>query len=354
VSHPIFDGHNDLLLRLMQRCHTSHLDDVVQQCLTGDGQGHIDVPRMQRGGFIGGLFAVFVPPSDSLNFSSMGTQGYCLPMPDPMPYEEAFPVASSQIATLLRLIENSNGQMRLCTSYDALKDCVASNVIAAVLHMEGAEAIDEDLHALDVFYAAGLRSLGPVWSRNTIFAEGVPLKYPATPDIGGGLTEAGRRLVAACNRKRILIDLSHLNDKGFWDVAAISDAPLIATHSNAWNLCNSARNLTDRQLEAIRDSNGMVGINLATCFLRPDGSMTSNTDIGLVLQHIDYIIERVGDSRVGLGSDFDGAVVPKAIGDVAGLDALRDAFTQHGYDEALQAKLCHENWLNALHRVWGE
>jgi len=181
----------------------------------------------------------------------------------------------------------------------------------------------------------------------------VPIRFPSTPDIGAGLTDAGKRLVAACNKKRILIDLSHLNEAGFWDVAKLSDAPLIATHSNAWAHCQSARNLTDAQLDAIRESDGLVGINFATCFIRADGKMSSETKLTELLKHIDYIIERVGDTRVALGSDFDGAIVPKAIGDVAGLDALRNAFVNHGYDEGLQKRLCHENWLNALQRVWG-
>ena len=355
MQQPIFDGHNDLLLRLMQRCSTSEVDSVIASCIAGDANGHIDLPRMLAGGFAGGMFAVFVPPQDdSLNFENMGDGGYRIPLPPPLPYSEALPVAMQQVRILLQLIEQSQGALALCTTRKQIDQCIQNQVIAVVLHMEGAEAIDEDLNALDVFYAAGLRSLGPVWSRNTVFAEGVPLAFPETPDIGGGLTEAGERLLAKCNKKRILIDLSHLNEKGFWDVARLSDAPLVATHSNVWSLCNSARNLSDKQLAAIRESNGIVGMNLATCFIRPDGKMSSDTDLGLLLQHIDAAIERLGETRVALGSDFDGAVVPKSIGDIAGLDALREAFTRHGYDEKLQNRLCSTNWLNALERTWGE
>jgi len=355
MRYPLFDGHNDLVTRLMQRCEKSPADTVVQQCIQGTTVGHIDLPRMQAGGFAGGMFAVFIPPiGESLGFESLGDSGgYSMPLPTPMSTIEAFPVAVQQMSLLHRLIEQSQGAIRLCTSRADIDACFDENVIALVLHMEGAEAIDEDLHALDVFYEAGLRSLGPVWSRNTIFADGVPIRFPATPDIGGGLTDAGRRLVSACNQKRILIDLSHLNEKGFWDIAKLSDAPLVATHSNAWTLCNSARNLTDKQLAAIKESNGMVGVNFATCFLRPDGKMTSDTPLSDVLMHIDYLLEHLGDTRVGIGSDFDGAIMPKGIGDVGGLDALRAAFTEHGYDEALQQKICHSNWLNLLERTWG-
>ena len=355
MQQPIFDGHNDLLLRLMLRCVESDVDTVMAGCIAGDAKGHIDLPRLQAGGFAGGLFAVFIPPQDgSLNFENMGDGGYKIPLPPPVPHNEALPVAMQQVRLLLQLIEESQGKLALCTTRKQIDECLQRQVISVVLHMEGAEAIDEDLNALDVFYAAGLRSLGPVWSRNTLFADGVPLAFPQTPDIGGGLTEAGRRLVARCNKKRILIDLSHLNEKGFWDVAKLSDAPLVATHSNIWSLCNSARNLTDKQLDAIRESDGLIGMNLATCFIRPDGKMSSDTDLNLLLQHIDVAIERLGETRVALGSDFDGAVVPKAIGDIGGLDALREAFSRHGYDEDLQNKLCCTNWLNVLERTWGE
>lgn len=360
MRYPIFDGHNDLLLRMMMRCENAETQQVIEQCVQGDAatggkiEGHLDLPRMQSGGFIGGMFAVFIPPqSGSFSFEKMGDNGYSIPLPPPIEYKDALPVAITQIALLLQLIERSDGQMRLCTTAAAIRDCIDENIIAVVLHMEGAEAIDKDLHALDVFHAAGLKSLGPVWSRNTVFAEGVPLAFPTTPDIGGGLTNAGRALIKACNEKRILIDLSHLNEAGFWDVAKLSDAPLVATHSNAWAVCNSARNLTDKQLDAIRDSDGLVGMNLATCFIRPDGKMSSDTDIAMLMEHIDHTINRIGDTRVALGSDFDGAVVPKAIGDVAGLDALREAFHKQGYDDELQQKLCFGNWLTVLERTWG-
>src|SRR5690606_27946292 len=150
------------------------------------------------------------------------------------------------------------GRVRICRSVADVRACMQQGALAAVLHVEGAEAIDADLYMLDVLHLAGLRSLGPVWSRPDVFGLGVPFRFPASPDIGPGLTEAGRALVRACNRLRILIDLSHLNEAGFWDVARLSDAPLVATHSNAHALCAASRNLTDRQLDAIRESGGVV------------------------------------------------------------------------------------------------
>src|SRR6185369_229144 len=125
------------------------------------------------------------------------------------------------------------GAWRLCRSVAEIEAAISDGVFAAVLHMEGCEALDKDLAALELFHAAGLRSLGPVWSRNNIFGHGVPFAFPSSPDTGPGLTDAGKELIRACNHLKIMVDLSHLNEKGFWDVAGISDAPLVATHSNA-------------------------------------------------------------------------------------------------------------------------
>ena len=146
----------------------------------------------------------------------------------------------------------------------------------------------------------------------------MPFAFPHSPDTGPGLTDAGKQLVRACNRLGIMIDLSHLNEQGFWDVAKLSDAPLVATHSNAHALCASSRNLTDKQLDAIKESDGMVGLNFAVGFLREDGANDADTPIDVMVRQIDYLAERVGIDRVGFGSDFDGAKMPRELGDVAG------------------------------------
>jgi membrane dipeptidase len=152
---------------------------------------------------------------------------------------------------------------------------------------------------------------------------------------------------------KILVDLSHITEKGFWDVARLSKAPLVATHSNAHALCPSPRNLTDRQLAAIRDTQGMVGLNFATCFLRPDGSMQPDTEIELMVRQLDYLIEKLGENHVGLGSDFDGAVVPEKIGSAAGLPVLVEALRQRGYSDPVLKKLGSTNWLDLLERTIG-
>ncbi|MBA2519408.1 MAG: membrane dipeptidase, partial [Chloroflexia bacterium] len=220
-------------------------------------------------------------------------------------------------------------------------------------HIEGAEAIDPGLDALEVYHAAGLRSLGITWSRPNIFASGVPFKFPSSPDTGPGLTDLGKDLVRACNRLGIMLDLSHLNEQGFWDVAALTGSPLVATHSNAHAICPSARNLTDKQLAAIRESDGMVGLNFHAGFLRPDGQADPDMPLSIMVDHVDHLVEHLGEDRVGFGSDFDGALMPGEIKDATGLPRLVAALRDRGYDDATLRKLGSENWVRVLKRTWG-
>jgi membrane dipeptidase len=349
---PTFDGHNDILLRLYNAPQNR---EAIW--LTGEGRGHLDLPRMKTGGFAAGFFAIYIPsphPDDGVDFTQlMENPPYLLPLPDLINDSQALPVAMAMAGHLMWMERASGGQFKVVRTVAEIRDCLKRGVIAGIMHMEGAEAIGDDLDALYAFHAMGLRSIGPVWSRPTIFGHGVPFGFPATPDTGAGLTEAGKRLVAACNALKIMIDLSHINEKGFDDVAALSTAPLVATHSNAHAVTPSTRNLTDRQLAVIKASGGMVGLNFATSFLRRDGKQSADMGWGDVLAHLDHLIAHLGADHVGLGSDFDGATIPKGIGDVAGLPALQQAMLDHGYGKALMKKLCHDNWLALLERTWG-
>jgi membrane dipeptidase len=345
---PVFDGHNDVLLRLLK----SHAASAETAFIEGTATGHLDLPRVRKGGFVGGMFAIFPPsPHSSGSIDRMQGGSYTVQLPPELGLADAQASTTAMASILLRL-ERAGG-LSVCRSVAEIRAAIARDSLAAVFHIEGCEAIDTDFRMLDLLYAAGLRSLGIVWSRPNAFGHGVPFKFPSSPDTGPGLTDAGRELVRICNERRILIDLSHLNEKGFWDVAELSTAPLVATHSNAHSVCPHARNLTDRQLDAIRESGGMVGLNFATAFLRPDGSMNADTDLEVMIRHLDALIERLGEDGVGMGSDYDGATVPAAIKDVAGLPRLFEALRAHGYDDALLRKLGTENWFGVLERSWG-
>lgn len=349
---PVIDGHNDFLLRLL---HAP--EDRVAIWLQGDGKGHLDLPRMKAGHFAGGFFAIYIssPEAEDLDAHDalMDNPPYDLPLPDLIGAAAAQPVALAMAGHLHWMERAAPGSFRIVRSVAEIRDCMARGTIFGILHMEGAEPIGTDLDALYLYHEMGLRSLGPVWSRPTVFGHGVPFRFPGHPDTGPGLTEAGKDLIRLCNELRIMVDLSHINEKGFDDVARISDAPLVATHSNAHAVTQTTRNLTDRQLAVIRDSGGMVGLNFATVFLRPDGRKSPDMTLEPMLRHLDHLIHHLGEDHVGLGSDFDGATVPKDIGDVTGLPRLQEAMRAHGYDERLMRKLTHENWIGVLERTWG-
>jgi membrane dipeptidase len=343
----VFDGHNDVLVRL-GRPDGGGPGAFFER---GDG-GHLDLPRAREGGFGGGFFAVWIPsPREQ---TPERTPGHTPGLPPALDAAYALRQSMAATAMLFRIEDRSDGKFRVVRTVAELQRCLDEKVMPAVLHFEGADAIDTDLNTLHVLYRAGLRSLGLVWGRPNAFAEGVAVHFQRSPDTGPGLTGAGRELVRACNNLRIMIDVSHLNERGFWDVAALTDAPLVATHSNAYALCASTRNLTDPQLDAIAASDGMVGLNFAVNFLREDATRNASTSLEVMVRHIDYLVERVGIDRVGFGSDFDGVLISQEMDDVSGLPKLMSALQDRGYDDGALRKLAHENWIRVLRKTWGE
>jgi membrane dipeptidase len=342
---PIFDGHNDTLLSLYtkERGEKGFFDK--------SDKGHIDYPRAKKGGFAGGFFAVYASaPGDPLDKMMRGN--FDIPLPAPVSLEPALKAALDMAALLFRIERQSKGKLKVVRKAKDLQQNLDAGVMSAIFHIEGAEMIDRDLNTLEVLYQAGLRSIGPVWSRQNIFGTGVPFSYPKSPDIGYGLSGAGKAMIKACNELGIMIDLSHMNEKGFWDVAKLSNKPLVATHSNVHAICPSARNLTDKQLDAIAESDGMVGLNFAVIFLNEDGQRNPDCSLDTMVKHIDYLVAKLGIDRVGFGSDYDGAQVPNAIKDVTGLPKLIKALKKHGYDEASLKKIGHQNWFRVLKKTW--
>ena len=191
----IFDGHNDLLSHLV----AFKGKDLELMFLEGYDRGHLDLPRMIKGGFGGGMFVLWVPSPINRGASDepqdMVGDEYELPLAVEISVDIALPKVLEQLALLARIERKSKGKLKICTTANEIQECINTGVIAAVLHMEGAEAIDENLNNLEVLYRAGVRSIGPVWSRPTIFGTGVPFKFPSSPDTGSGLTNLGKELV---------------------------------------------------------------------------------------------------------------------------------------------------------------
>jgi membrane dipeptidase len=345
----IFDGHNDAIISMVDYSADGR-DFLVRST-----HGHLDLPRAREGRMAGGLFAILAyPEREPENDLTITHNGYEVRYAEALDPDNARRQVEGQVSAIRALVSRSTGQMRLATSVKDIRAALNASAFAVVLHMEGAEAIDLDLSHLDTLYDHGLRSLGLVWSRPNIFGYGVPFAYPRSPDTGPGLTDAGKRLVKKCNDLGIMIDVSHLNERGFWDVAALSTAPLVATHACAHAICPSTRNLIDRQLDAIRDTDGVIGLNLAVNDLRPDANLDDDTPLEVVVRQIEYLVRRVGIDRVALGSDFDGAVMPREIKDASGLPRLIEAMRKAEFSETDIRKFALDNWLRVFGLTWKE
>ena len=339
----VIDGHNDVLTRL-------HEDGAADDALLTDGAATITVPSARAGGLAAGLFAVLPPTGGDWEPRTPG--GWEVPYHASVPWQEAARTVGALGARLQRLLRASGGAIRLVRDVDDLDACLAGEALGVIFHMEGAEPIDTDLDALEVWYAAGLRSLGPVWSRANDFGHGVPFRFPATPDTGPGLTDAGVRLVRRCAELGIAVDLSHLNASGFWDVARELDGPLIASHSGVHALCPSTRNLTDDQLYAIAAGGGLVGINFDTGSLREYGGDDAETPVERIAEHARYVADRCGVDHVALGSDFDGATMPAEVSDAAGLPRVLEALEGAGFDALEVDRIASGNWRRVLTAAW--
>jgi membrane dipeptidase len=338
---PVVDGHNDALLRVW-RCGRSLRDR--------DDEGHLDVPRMREGGIAAGFFAIFVPleddaPADPRALVIATDDGYEVPVEAAVPFERAAQIADEIAAIAER-------DLFLVRTVADLKRCLAGEEVGAILHFEGAEPIEPGLGDLQAWYERGLRSIGIVWSRPNAFGHGVPFRFPGTPDTGPGLTAAGRELVRACNELGVMLDVAHLNEAGFNDVARLSSAPVVATHCGVHALCPIPRSLTDAQLDTIRDSDGIAAIVFDMAMTRADADWNADTPIDTVLGHIEYVAERIGVEHVALGSDFDGCRPPPPLDDATKVPSLLDALAARGWSDDDLRALGHRNWLRVLGETW--
>jgi len=335
----VIDGHNDALLRAWEGAGVAELLD---------GDGAVTVASARAGGLAAGLFAVFAPSPGGYELGEGDGAWEVPPIPE-LPWAQAAPAAAGIAAMAFGLVRA--GGARLVRDTADLDACLEGDELGLILHIEGAEAIGQDLQELELWYAAGLRSLGPVWSRPNCFGHGVQFKFPSSPDTGPGLTPAGRRLVKRCAELGIAVDLSHLTEGGFWDAAHELDGPLIASHSCAHALAPAARNVTDSQIKAIASTGGLVGINFEVSMLREDGRRDADTPLARLTEHVRYVADLVGVDHVALGSDWDGATMPDAVKTARDLPALIDALRQDFTEDEL-ARIAHGNWRRVLSAAW--
>jgi len=241
----------------------------------------------------------------------------------------------------------------LCRARAEIDTALARGQIAFVLGIEGGECIQDGTASLRVFYELGVRVLGLTWNQRNLLAEGVGEERAA-----GGLTELGRAMVAEANRLGVLLDVSHLSVKSFWDLVETSTGTIIASHSNAKALCGHRRNLDDDQMRAIAATGGTIGINMVASFLTDD---PKEANVERLLDHIDYIAALVGVEQVAIGPDFvdyldfghHDAVYAADLPTISALPTLTNGLVRRGYDEPAIRGILGENFLRVLTGVMG-
>ena len=244
-----------------------------------------------------------------------------------------------------RQMEEHRNLIRQVTDPSALSEALSQGLRGAVLSVEGGAVLAGRFSSLDHLWEEGVRMMTLTWNGVNEIGSG--------SDSQQGLTAFGREVVARMERLGMMVDVSHLNDPGFWEVAKIARRPFLASHSDSRAVRNHSRNLTDQQFMAIRDAGGIVGINFCGAFLVDSEEWTSNVTPEQLMAHVLHFLDLHGEDTVALGSDFDGATVPEFIKDVTGLGTLREVMLAAGLGETLTDKICFQNALDFWKRYEG-
>jgi len=307
----VVDLHSDTLLEV----------DAGRRDIAVRGRdGHIDLPRLREGGVDAQVFALFVHP----RFAGQG------------------------LARVSRLLDVFDGlaaredRLTRATTVAEIEQAARQGRVAAVLAVENGTAVDGDPANVDRLYARGVRMMSLTWNASNDLADG------AAEEVHGGLTALGRRVVARMQEVGMVVDVSHLSARSFWDVLAATRGPVVATHSDAAGLVPHRRNLADEQLRAIAARGGVVGVNFYPAF-------TGGASLRHVLDHLDYLVRVMGADHVALGSDFDGFTqTVQGLEDVSQLPNLTAGLLERGHAPADVRKILGGNALRVFRRVWGK
>ena len=316
---------------------------------------HVDLPRMRKGNVGLQVFAVFLPPVESVSFRGLGTHS--------LEGEKPFDYTTKRLEAI-KAFANSDDLLTHVETAAELEAAMAANKTGIMSAIENGLAIDNTISNIEQLRKQKVRLMTLVHSEHLSWVESCTGSVPFC-EKGKGITEFGEKVVDAMNDCGIVPDLSHASENAFWDVIKRSKKPVIVTHSNAFNLCASPRNLKDDQLKALGDSGGVVGVNFFSAFLSEefrkgfDFNMSDDEPIpdvkvpfSLIADHIDYMVKMAGEDSVGLGSDFDG--IPAAPIGVTGSDfypLLEEELRSRGYPEKRIEKIFNANFLR-LFKAW--
>jgi membrane dipeptidase len=356
----VMDTHDDTTQRLLDPKFdfgTRHID------------GSVDIPRMREGGLSAIFFSIWIP----------GT------VTGPAAVQRAL----DQIDAVRATVARHPNDLILCSTAEEIRRAKAAGKIAVLLGVEGGHMINNSLASLDKFFALGVRYMTLTHTVNTDWADASTDKAAHN-----GLTDFGKQVVPEMNRLGMMVDISHVADKTFYDVLAISKAPLIASHSSCRALCSAPRNMTDDMIKALAAKGGVIQINYHIGFLsqRFQDASKSHPELGKeieaeskrrcganeacqlieadkvtremvaqgrlprvdwteIINHIDHAVKLVGADHVGLGSDFDGADMPYGMEDVSDLPQITNALLAKGYTAADVRKILGGNTLRLMQDV---
>ncbi|MFQ6618164.1 MAG: dipeptidase [Fidelibacterota bacterium] len=364
-SAVVVDAHTDVLLPVM-----AGVDIGIRR-----DEGHVDLPRMKEGGMDVQVFAVWV---------------------DPKRYGpgRAFKRASGMIDAMEEIVKKYGDVIELAESPSDIEAILKENKIAAMLGVEGGHAIENSLEKLEQFYRRGVRYLTLTWNNSTQWATSAYDEESDNPPERSGLSEFGREIVSKMNDLGMMIDVSHLGEKTFWDVIQASRAPVIASHSSVYAICPTFRNLKDEQIIAMARKGGVVFINFYSGYL--DSTFERKRDaifeakrarldslkvlfpdkrsleyyraraalmkpdmekirppLDILIDHIDYIVKLVGADYVGFGSDFEGmSSSPVGIEDVSKMPNITRKLFERGYSREDVRKILGLNFLRVYKKVY--
>lgn len=310
MRRQVFDLHCDTALRMVEE----------KQGLK-ENRLHLDLARMEEyDGYIQ-VFAAFVDQKDIC----VSPMNHCIAL----------------LEKLHKEIQQNREHISLITTVEELEQVRQNRGIGAILSLEGGEALEGNLSAIWMYYQLGVRLITLTWNWANEISDGI------MESRGGGLTQFGREAVSMMEQLGILIDVSHLSERGFWDVAECTKRPFVASHSCVKALCGHPRNLDDAQISCLIQRRGGIGINFYPEFL----SGTGVCSVEEIVHHMEYILNMGGEDVLGLGSDFDGvSSLPKEMEGVQDMTTLIQAMENRGFCEALVEKILFGNF----HRIFKE
>jgi membrane dipeptidase len=323
-EYPVIDAHCDALLAVIGKSQIPG-DLGKRDLLLRNEKSHIDVPKLLEGRVICQFMALFVEDED---------------------LSKAYDFTQNVLDEFYAICERSGGSIFPLLNSADLAKALPGKSVAGLLSIEGAEALEGSLDALDEFYARGVRALGITWNRRNPFGRGVKAEGE------DGLTPLGRQLVEKLEDLRMIVDASHLSDAAFDDLLDTASKPFIASHSNSRAVNDHPRNLTDRQIEAIADSGGAIGAVFVPNFvaLKPTKPYLDH-----LLDHIDRIVKCGGIDCAALGSDFDGykGIEGHVVKDASELQAIPRALEARGYAHSDIEKIMSGNWERVFKEILG-